>query len=46
MNALVSHALALGFGFFMALAAFVALNVKKPDQVDKAEEFVRKVSRK
>lgn len=46
MNTLVSHALALGIGFFLAMAAFVVLNVKKPDQVDQAEGFIRSKAKK
>lgn len=45
MNALVTHALALGIGFLLAMVGFVVMNVKKPDEVDKAEEFIRKAKR-
>jgi hypothetical protein len=45
MMTLATHALALGIGFFLALVAFVFLNLKKPEEVDKAEDVIRKVKR-
>ena len=32
----------MGFGFVLALAGFIYVNRKKPEQVDKAEAFIRK----
>ena len=42
MNALITHVLACGFGFLVALAGFVWLNRNKADQLDAAEDKVRK----
>lgn len=46
MNAILSHVLAVGFGFSLALVGFVVLNVKKPEALDSAEGKIREAGDK